>query len=249
MSGHSHWSTIKRRKASTDAKKGAVFSKAAKAITIAARQGGGDASMNLALRYAIEKARQVNMPRDNIGRAVKKGTGELDDGTQIENLVYEAYAPGGVAIMIECITDNRNRTAAEVRNIIEKSGGSLAAMNAVAHLFHRKGVVTVLAGAADEDKVMEVALEAGADDVASEDEYHEVTCAPEVFEAVVKAFEQAGIATEDAKVAPVPTTTVPLDAATARKVLRMMSLLDEQEDVDEVYANFDISDEVMATLD
>ena len=187
MSGHSHWSTIKRKKASADAKRGAAFSKAAKAITVAARQGGGDPSMNLALRYAIEKAREVNMPRDNIERALKKGTGELG-GAQIEHLVYEAYAPGGVAVMIECLTDNRNRTASEVRNIIEKNGSTLAAMNAVAHMFQRKGVITIAADAADEDRVMEIALDAGADDVVTDQGLHEVTCSPEAFESVATAF-------------------------------------------------------------
>jgi len=247
MSGHSHWSTIKRKKAATDAKRGAVFSKAAKAITVAARQGGGDPTMNLALRYAIDKAREVNMPRDNIQRAVKKGTGELG-GQQIEHLVYEAYAPGGVAIMIECLTDNRQRTASEIRNLIEKNGGTLAAMNAVAHMFQRKGVITVSAETADEDRVMEVALDAGADDVVTDQGVHEVTCSPEKFEDVATAFETAGIKTDSAKVEPVPHTTIPLDVGTAPKVLRLMTLLDEHEDVNEVYANFDISDEVMAQV-
>lgn len=249
MAGHSHWASIKRKKAGVDAKRGAAFSKAAKAITVAARQGGGDVSMNLALRYAIDKARSINMPRDNIERALKKGTGELNDGTHIETLIYEAYASGGVALMIECITDNRNRTAGEVRNIIEKNGGSLAAMNAVAHLFQRKGTITVAAAAADEDRVMEVALEAGAEDVAGDDQVHEVTCAAEVFEDVLKAFEAAGIPTESANVGPVPSTTVPLGVDDARKVLRLMSLLDEHDDVSEIYANFDIPDEVMAQVE
>jgi YebC/PmpR family DNA-binding regulatory protein len=248
MAGHSHWSQIKRKKAATDAKRGAAFSKAAKAITVAARQAGGDPSMNLSLRYAIDAARAINMPRDNIRRALQKGTGELDGGADIETLLYEAYAPGGVAVMIECLTDNRNRTASEVRNIIEKNGGTLAATNAVAHMFQRKGVFTVPAAAADEDAVMEVALDAGADDVVTGDGFYEVTCTPEAFEAVGAAFEKAEIKTDAAKVEPVPHTTVPLDADTGRKVLRLMNLLDEQEDVNEVYANFDISDEVMVEI-
>jgi len=248
MSGHSHWSTIKRKKAGADAKRGAAFSKAAKAITVAARQAGGDPAMNLALRYAIDKAREINMPRDNIERAVKKGTGELG-GAQIEHLVYEVYAPGGVAVMIECVTDNRNRTASEIRNLVEKNGATMAAMNAVAHMFQRKGVITVSAEAADEDRVMEIALEAGADDVVTDQGVHEVTCHPDRFEDVATAFETADIKTETAKVEPVPHTTIPLDVATASKVLRLMTLLDEQEDVNEVYANFDISDEVMAQVE
>lgn len=249
MAGHSHWSQIKRKKAATDAKRGAQFSKAAKAITIAARQGGGDPAMNLPLRYAIDEARKLNMPRDNIERAVKKGTGELDGGAEIEELVYEAYGPAGVAIMIQCLTDNRNRTASEVRHAVEKGGAALAQMNAVAHMFERKGVITISAEAAAEDRVMEIALEAGADDVVSEELYHEVTCSPEAFEAVAKAFEEAEVPTDSAKVEPVPHTTVPLEGEDAQKVLRLVDMLDELEDVNEVYANFDISDEVMAEIE
>ncbi len=245
MSGHSHWSTIKRKKAVVDAKRGAGFSKAAKAITVAARQAGGDPDMNLALRYAIEAARAKNKPRDNIERAIKKGTGELNDGAQIETLVYEVYAHGGVAMLIECLTDNRNRTASEVRNRIEKNGGTLAAMGAVSRLFQRKGLITISAEVAAEDKVMEIALEAGADDVKSEGGFHEVTCAPEAFDAVVKAFDAAGIKTESAKVQPVPVTLVPVDKPTAEKVLNLISHIEEDEDVNAVYANFDIPDEVM----
>jgi YebC/PmpR family DNA-binding regulatory protein len=247
MSGHSHWATIKRKKASTDAKRGAAFSKAAKALTVAARQGGGDPSMNLALRYAIQKAREINMPRDNIDRAIKKGTGELG-GAQIETLVYEAFAPGGVAVMIECLTDNRNRTASEVRNIVEKNGGTLASAHAVARLFERKGIITIAEDKADEDRVMEIALEAGADDVVTGGGIHQITCRPEAFETVLKAVEAAGVPTESAKVELTPRVTVPLDAAAAHKVLRLVSLLEDHEDVTEVYANFDIPDEVMAQV-
>ena len=248
MSGHSHWSTIKRKKATVDAKRGAGFSKAAKAITVAARQAGGDPDMNLTLRYAIDAARAMNMPRDNIERAIKKGTGELNDGSQIETLVYEVYAQGGVAMMIECLTDNRNRTAGEVRNLIEKNGGTLAAMGAVSRLFQRKGVIVISAETADEDKVMEVALEAGADDVRSEGGFHEVTCRPEAFETVAKAFDAAGLKTESAKVQPVPQILVPLDKHTAGKVLNLINHIEEDEDVSAVYANFDISDEIMAEI-
>ncbi|MBN2582251.1 MAG: YebC/PmpR family DNA-binding transcriptional regulator [Planctomycetes bacterium] len=249
MSGHSHWATIKRKKAGVDAKRGAEFSKVAKLITVAARHGGGDPSMNLNLRYAIDKARSINMPRDNIERAVKKGTGELGDGVQIESLRYEAYAPGGVAILIESLSDNRNRTAGEIRSILEKHGGSLAASNAVAHLFERKGTITVGAAAASEEQIMEIALENGADDVSSSNDVHEITCQPEVFESLVKAIETAGITPERATVEPVPSITVPIDAEAAAKVLKLVELLDEHDDVTEVYANFDVSDEVMAQLE
>jgi YebC/PmpR family DNA-binding regulatory protein len=248
MSGHSHWATIKRKKSATDAKRGVAFSKAAKALMIAARQGGGDPDANLALRYAMTKAREVNMPRDNIERAIKKGTGELNDGTQIATLTYEAFLPGGVGIIVECVTDNRNRTGAEVRGMIEKHGGSLAGIHAVTRLFDRKGVISISADLADEDKVMEVALEAGADDVVTQHGIHEVTCRPEQFEGVMKAFEAAGISTLSAKVQPVPQVTVPLSADAAHKVLKLVTLLEEHEDINEVYANFDISDEVMAQI-
>lgn len=249
MAGHSHWARIKRKKAGVDAKRGAEFSKVAKLITVAARHGGGDVSMNLNLRYAIDKARSINMPRDNIERAVKKGTGDLEGAAQIESLRYEAYAPGGVAILIEALSDNRNRTAGEVRSILEKHGGSLAATNAVAHMFERKGTITIKADAASEEQVMEIALEHGADDVASNEDVHEITCSPEAFEDLAKALEAAGINPEQATVQPVPSITVPIDAEAATKVLRLVELLEEHEDVAEVYANFDVSDEVMAQLE
>ena len=248
MSGHSHYSTIKRKKGATDAKRGVAFSKAAKAITIAARHGGGDPSMNLALRYALLKARECNMPRENIERAIKKGTGEGGAG-QIETLHYEIYAPGGVAIMAEAITDNRNRTSGELRNVIEKGGGTLAQPNAVARLFQRKGVITISAEVAPEDKVMEIALEAGAEDVISEGGVHEVTTQPDAFEAVFKAFELADIKTLTAAVQPVPLLTVPLELENAKKVLKLISTLEDLEDVNEVYSNLDLSEEVMAKLD
>jgi YebC/PmpR family DNA-binding regulatory protein len=247
MSGHSHWATIKRKKAGVDAKRGAEFSKVAKLITVAARHGGGDPSMNLSLRYAIEKARSVNMPRDNIERAIKKGTGELQ-GAALESLRYEAYAPGGVAILIDALSDNRNRTAGEIRSILEKHGGSLAAVNSVARLFERKGTITVPVAAVSEERIMEIALEHGADDVVSKDDVHEITCSPEAFEGLVKALETAGIQPQRAAVEPLPSITVRLDADTAAKVLKLIELLDDHDDVSEVYANFDVSDEVMAQL-
>jgi YebC/PmpR family DNA-binding regulatory protein len=249
MSGHSHWATIKRKKAGVDAKRGAEFSKVAKLITVAARHGGGDPSMNLNLRYAIDKARSINMPRDNIERAVKKGTGELAGAAQIESLRYEAYAPGGVAILIDVLSDNRNRTAGEIRSILEKHGGSLAAVNAVARLFERKGIITVPVAAVSEDRVMEIALENGADDVSSSQDVHEITCRPEAFEPLVKALEAAGIQPQRANVDQVASITVPVDAEAAAKVLKLVELLDEHDDVTEVYANFDLSDEVMAQLE
>ncbi|NIA20620.1 MAG: YebC/PmpR family DNA-binding transcriptional regulator [Anaerolineaceae bacterium] len=249
MAGHSHWSQIKRKKAGVDARRGAQFSKVTKLITVATRQGGADLSMNLTLRYAIDKARSINMPRDNIERAVKKGTGELAGAAEIKPLRYEAYVPGGVAVMIDCLSDNRNRTAGEVRNILEKHGGSLAATNSVAHMFQRKGAITISEETAGEDQVMEIALEYGADDVTTSDGLHEITCGPEAFEELVGALEKAGIKPDRAVVEPVPHTTVPLDAVAARKVLKVMDLLEEHDDVSEVYANFDIADQVMAEIE
>lgn len=246
MAGHSHWSSIKRKKAAVDAKRGKAFSKAAKAITVAARQGGGDPDMNLSLRYALDKAKEINMPNDNIERAIKKGTGDLPGQGSIEQVVYEAYLPGGVAVMVDSLTDNRNRTASEVRNMIEKAGGSLAAANAVAHMFERCGIINVSQEAADEERVMEVALDAGAEDIVpQDDEVFEVRTTPEAFEGVLAAFNEAGIKTETAQVELVPHTTVPLDADMARKVLGLVEQLEDLDDVNEVYANFDVSDEVM----
>lgn len=248
MSGHSKWSTIKRKKGAADAKRGALFGKLSKAITIAAREGGGDPEMNPALALAVQKAKDANMPNDNIQRAMDKGTGAGADTDQIERITYEGYAPGGVAVLVDVLTDNRNRTAADVRYIFSKNGGKLGTSGSVAYMFERKGVILVPSDGADEDELMEVALEAGAEDVAEQESDYRVVTAPEDFQAVRAALDEAGIAYESAEVTMQPQNSVDLDAGTARQTLRLIDALEENDDVQEVYANFDVSDEVMAEV-
>lgn len=248
MSGHSKWSTIKRKKGAADAKRGALFGKLSKAITIAAREGGGDPEMNPALALAVQKAKDANMPNDNIQRAIDKGTGAGADADTIERITYEGYAPGGVAVMVDVLTDNRNRTAADVRYIFSKNGGKLGTSGSVAYMFERKGVILVPSEGTDEDELMEVALEAGAEDVAEQESDFRVVTAPEDFHAVRAALDEAGIAYESAEVTMQPQNSVDLDAQTARQTLRLIDALEENDDVQEVYANFDVSDEVMAEV-
>ncbi|MBU0936339.1 MAG: YebC/PmpR family DNA-binding transcriptional regulator [Spirochaetes bacterium] len=244
MSGHSKWATIKHKKGAADAKRGQMFTKLIKEISIAARMGGGDPDSNARLRTAILKARAANMPKDNIERAIKKGTGELG-GAIYEELVYEAYAPGGVAVLIEVLTDNKNRAAAEVRNILNKGGGSLATANAVARLFNRKGVVSLDGEKYTEETVMELALEAGADDIANEDGEIVVYTTPEAFETVLNAINAKEWETDGAEVSMVPETWVDVDADTGAKINRMIDRLEENDDVQNVYhnANLPESDE------
>jgi YebC/PmpR family DNA-binding regulatory protein len=250
MAGHSHWARIKRKKAVVDAKRGAAWSKVAKAITVAARMGGGDPGMNLSLRYALDKARVANMPKDNIERAIKKGTGALEGANQFEQLIYEAYAPGGVAIMVDILTDNRNRTAGEIRKILEKGGGSLAAANAVARMFDRMGVIEIDPATAGEERVMEVALEAGAENVETSDDTIEVTCRPDGFDTVTKAFEAAGITPRSAEVKMLPNIQVPVaDPEAAQRLMNLLQALEDHDDVSEVYSNVDIPDEVAEKLE
>ncbi|MEN6494204.1 MAG: YebC/PmpR family DNA-binding transcriptional regulator [Thermoguttaceae bacterium] len=249
MSGHSHWATIKHKKASVDAKRGKVWSKLAKAIIVAARHGGGDPDMNLRLRAAIDAAKAVSMPKDNIQRAVKRGTGELDGGT-IDEVVYEGYGSGGVAVMCEVLTDNRNRTAPEIRKIFDISDGKLGATNCVAWMFEKKGLFAIPADKVEEDKLMEVALEAGADDVKRVDDKFEVTCDPSAYSAVSDALVAAGIQPEVQELAVMPKNTVDVtDPDTARKVLKLMERLDDHDDVQSVSSNFNISDEIMAAVE
>jgi YebC/PmpR family DNA-binding regulatory protein len=249
MSGHSHWATIKHKKASVDAKRGKVWSKLAKAIIVAARHGGGDPDMNLRLRAAIDAAKAVSMPKDNIQRAVKRGTGELDGGT-IDEVVYEGYGSGGVAVMCEVLTDNRNRTAPEIRKIFDISDGKLGATNCVAWMFEKKGLFAIPADKVEEDKLMEVALEAGADDVKRVDDKFEVTCDPSAYSAVSDALAAAGIQPEVQELAVMPKNTVDVtDPDTARKVLKLMERLDDHDDVQSVSSNFNISDEIMAAAE
>ncbi len=246
MSGHSKWSTIKRKKGAADAKRGALFGKLSKAITVAAREGGGDPEMNPALGLAVQKAKEGNMPNDNIERAIDKGTGAGADAAALERITYEGYAPGGVAVLIEVVTDNRNRTASDVRYVFSKNGGKLGTSGSVSYLFERKGVVLVPKEEIDEEELMEVALEAGAEDVeVSESDYRVVT-APEDFATVRESLKGAGIAFENAEITMQPQNSIDLDVSTAKQTLRLIDALEENDDVQEVYANFDISDEVMS---
>jgi len=248
MSGHSHWATIRRKKAAVDAKKGKLFSKLARAIIVAAKDGGGDPAMNLPLRYAIDAALGANMTRDAVERSVKKGTGELA-GTTYEEITYEGYAPGGVAVMVQTLTDNRNRTGAEMRKLFEVRGGNLAGVGSVAWNFEKKGLIIVSAAKADEDTLMELAIEAGADDLSAADDAFEIACEVNRFEAVKKALADAEIEPDSAELTSLPKQTVPInDASAARKLLEFLEQLDDHDDVQNVYANFDIAEDVMASL-
>ena len=246
MAGHSKWAQIKHKKKVTDAKRGQLFSKLARAIIVAAREGGPDPAANLALQNAIEKAREASMPKENIERAIARGAGASQDGAAYEHVVYEGYGPGGVAVYVEALTDNRNRTASEVRHLFSKHGGSLGESGSVAWLFERKGVVLVPAEGVDEDELTLVAAEGGAEDVSRDGTIYQVTCAPDDLAAVRQAVEEAGFPVESASLAMVPKTTVTVDdEADARKVLRLIEALEENEDVQEVYANFDIPELVL----
>ena len=248
MSGHSKWATIKHKKGALDAKRGALFTKLIKEITTAARTGGGVPDANPRLRLAIEKAKAANMPSDNVERAVKKGTGELP-GVTYEELMYEGYGPHGVALLIEILTDNKNRTASEIRNVLEKKGGSLSGAGSVAWQFAKKGLIVVKKDAADEEKMMTVALDAGASDFNAEKEVYEITTEPHDFEKVKKAVTDAGITPESAEVTRIPSATVKVAGVSeAKSIMMLMDALEEHEDVQNVYANFDISDEVLQEL-
>ena len=248
MAGHSHWAGIKHKKALIDNKRGKLWSKLSKAIIVAARMGGGDPDMNLRLRYAVSDARAGSMPKDTIERAIKKGTGELE-GASLEEIIYEGYGPGGVAILCEILTDNRNRTAPEIRKTFEMAGGNLGATGCVAWMFQRKGLLVIPADQTSEDRLFELALEAGADDVKHEGDTFEIICEPEVFNDVCQAVDRAEITTEVRQLARLPKETIDLDASTARKVLALVERLDDHDDVQNVSANFNIPDEIMAELD
>ncbi len=247
MSGHSKWSSIKHKKAAVDAKRGKIFTKLIKEITVAARIGGGDLSANPRLRTAVAAAKAQSMPKDNIDRAIKKGTGELG-GVQLEEITYEGYGPGGVAIMVDTLTDNRNRLVSELRFTFSKHGGNLGESGCVAWMFKKRGIITIDKSAVDEDKLMELALDAGADDVSSDNDSFTVTTAPENFGAVREAIEKAGIAIGHAEVTMVPENTVLVSGHVAEQVLKLLEALEEQDDVQNVSANFDISDQEMAQL-
>ena len=247
MSGHSHWAGIKHKKALVDAKRGTLWSRLSKAIIIAAKMGGGDPEANFRLRTAIEDAKAVSMPKDNIARAIKKGTGELAGGN-IEEIVYEGYAPGGVAVLCEVLTDNRNRTAPEVRKTFEIAGGKLGSTGCVAWNFDKKGLFLIPADKTDEDTLLEVALEAGADDVKQVGDMFEVTCGLADYQALSGALAAAQIETDVAELSLIPKDTVDLDAGTARKVLKLLENLDDLDDVQAVSANFNIPEDVMAQI-
>jgi YebC/PmpR family DNA-binding regulatory protein len=248
MSGHSKWSTIKRQKGANDAKRGALFTKVAREISVAARQGGGDPDANYRLRLAIEKARSVNMPADNIKRTIDKATGG-GDAEQFEEIVYEGYGPGGVAVLVEAATDNRNRTAAEVRSIFTKAGGQLAGSGAVAWQFEPRGLIAANRGGQDADEVALAAIDAGAEDVDTDDpEAIEIFTAPADLEQVRKALEAAGIAIDSAESAMIAKQTVELDSSKARQALRLVEQLEDLEDVQRVTANFEIPEDVFAEV-
>ena len=244
MSGHSKWSTIKHKKGAADAKRGKIFTRIIKEMTVAARMGGGDVDGNPRLRAAVVEAKAANMPKDNIDRAIKRGTGELE-GAIYEELVYEGYGPGGVAVMVETMTDNTNRTTPEIRHIFEKAGGNMGAQGSVRFQFERKGYFAIEKSAADEDKLMELALEAGADDLQSGDpEVFEIYTTPANFEAVRQMLEKNKIETLEAKLGQIPANTVSIDAVKARGMIRLLEMLDDHDDVQNVWSNADMPDEV-----
>jgi YebC/PmpR family DNA-binding regulatory protein len=244
MSGHSKWASIKHKKAATDSKRGAAFTKITREVTAAAKDGGGNPERNPRLRTAIGRAREINMPNVNVENAIKKGTGELP-GIVYENVVFDAYGPGGVALLVEGLTDNKNRTTAEVRNILSKKNGALAGAGSTSWMFAAKGVISIEKSKTTEEKLMEVALEAGAEDIGTDGNYFEVTCQPAAFEAVQEAITKKGIPVSTAEVTKVPNATVKVHGQDAKQLLALMEALEEQEDVQAVHANFDIPEEEM----
>ena len=249
MSGHSHWAGIKHKKAANDAKRGRVWSKIARMIIVAAKSGGGDPGQNLTLRYAIDKGKAANMPKDTIEKAIKKGTGELG-AISYDDVLYEGYGQNGVAIMVDGLTDNRNRTAPEIKKIFEKRGGSLGASGCVNWMFHKKGFITVATSAIDENELMEIALSEGADDMQTAGDVYELTCEPGAYEQLKNALQEKEIPTEIAEISMVPQSTITIDNVdTAKKILRLMDELEDHDDIQNVYANFDIPDEIVSQID
>jgi YebC/PmpR family DNA-binding regulatory protein len=248
MAGHSHWAGIKHKKAAIDAKRGKLWSKLARNVIMAAKQGGGDPAANLSLRYAIDKAKDANMPKDSIEKAIKKGTGDMG-GINYEEVLYEGYGNSGVAIMCEVLTDNRNRTAGELRHIFDKKGGSLGATGCVGWMFKKKGLFTVEAAGTDEDALMELALEAGADDVELDNDTFEITCSVEAYEPVKKALQEKEINIKGSELSQVPVNYVTMDEEGSRKMLALMEALEDHDDVQNVYANFDIPPEILQKIE
>ena len=246
MSGHSKWATIKHKKGAQDKARGKLFAKLIRQVEVAAREGGSDVTANASLRGMVQKARDASVPMDTIDRAIKRGTGELE-GVRYEPITYEGYAPGGVALIVECLSDNRNRTGSEVRSTFTRNGGSMAEPGAVSWQFERKGVLALPKSAGEEDDIMLVALEAGADDLSDEGELWQLTCPPNELAAVRKRLEDAGITVTDADLILIPTTVVPIEEeGEARRILRLIDLIEEHDDVQAVYANFDIPEEILA---
>jgi YebC/PmpR family DNA-binding regulatory protein len=249
LSGHSKWSSIKHKKGAADAKRGKLFSKLSRAIIVAAKEGGGDPANNLALQNAIEKARSYSMPKDNIDRAIAKGSGAGADAEAFETVVYEGYGPEGVAVIVEALTDNRNRTASDVRHLFSKHGGNLGATGAVAWQFERRGVVVVPAEGVDEDELFMAAADGGADDIEPDGDVFQVTSAPEALAAVRQAIDAAGFAIDSAELQMVPKVTVAVEDETkARQVMRLVDALEDNDDVQDVYANFDIPERVLEAV-
>jgi YebC/PmpR family DNA-binding regulatory protein len=246
MSGHNKWSSIKHKKGAADAKRGKVFSKLIKEITIAARSGGGDPDGNPRLRTVLDKARAANMPNDNVTRAIKRGTGELE-GVRFEEVTFEGYGPGGVAVLVNCTTDNRNRTVAELRNVFSKKGGNLGEAGCVAWMFNKQGVFT-FDQSVGEEKLMEASLEAGADDIRSEEGFFTVVTDPGAFESVKKSFDSSHLKYLEADISMVPQNTINLTGGDAEKMLKLMDELEDHDDVQNVYANFDIDSKTMEKL-
>lgn len=247
MSGHNKWAKIKHKKAGTDAQRGKLFSRLIKEITIAARSGGGDVNGNPRLRLAVQTAKDNNMPADNIKRAIQRGTGELP-GVQYEEITYEGYGPGGVALMIELVTDNKNRTVAELRHLLDRNNGKLAEAGSVAWMFQKKGGIEVPKSAIGEEELLNIILEAGADDMGVDDDYYDITTSFEAFEPVKKAIEDKGLKINNASVQMLPQNTIRVEGKEAEQVLKLMEALEEHDDVQNVYANFDIDDSVLAQL-
>jgi len=245
MSGHSKWHSIKHKKAAIDSKRGRSFTKFIKEITVAARTGGGDPDGNPRLRKAILDAKSLNMPADNIKRAIMKGTGELEGG-QLDEITYEGYGPAGVAIILDVVTDNRNRTVSEIRHLFSKNGGNMGESGCVSWMFHKKGYIVIEASKADEETLMALAIEAGADDFQNEGETYEIYTSPESFDAVLEALKAKGIETMSAEISMIPQTQVKVEGKAAQQVVKLMELMEDHEDVQHVYANFDIEENELA---
>ena len=247
MSGHSKWASIKHKKAATDAKKGAAFTKIIRELTSAAKDGGGNSDHNARLRTAIARAREINMPAQNVENAIKKGTGELP-GIVYETVIFDAYGPAGVALLIEGLTDNKNRTTAEIRNILSKKNGSLAGAGSTAWMFSKKGFISIFKDKVSEEKLMEIALEAGAEDIASEDKYHEITCEVGSLEPIKEALKKNEIRMETAEITMIPNSTIRVVGGEAKQLLELMEALEDHEDVQNVYGNFDIPEEELEKI-